>query len=46
MPDRKVVPFGYCLGSQQEEADRYEAMGYLTSLTRKKKGDPELGAAM
>ena len=34
------------LGSQQEEADRYEAMGYLTSLTRKKKGDPELSAAM
>ena len=27
------------LGSQQEEADRYEAMGYLKALTRKKGGD-------
>ena len=42
----KKVGSHIILGSQQEEADRYEAMGYLTSLTRKKKGDPELGAAM
>ena len=41
IPPAKTLKVGshIILGSQQEEADRYEAMGYPTALTQKEKGD-------